>query len=203
MPEEIITTTTSTTQVEPPVVKPITTPAVPEVKTEVEGLEEGTEQQKSYVKIREDKAKEKLLKSLGVKTEEEAQTKLSEAAEALKKVNELERKLANAELDRVNSQKISKLTKLLDDENAFDTEALMHYIELDKITLDASGNVSDPAGIITALKTIKPHFFGQTKVRTDNYIKGSNQTQTNTVEEKYKTGNYVGAISDYLKANKK
>lgn len=201
MPEEIITTTT-TTQDEPPVVKP-TTPAVPTVKTEVEGSDEGTEQQKSYVKIREEKAKEKLLKSLGVKTEEEAQAKLSEGSQALAKIIELETKLQNAEKERVDNLKISKLSKLLDDENAFDTEALLHYIELDKITLDASGNVADPAGIITALKNIKPNFFGQTKVRTDNYIKGSNQTQTNTVEEKYKTGNYVGAISDYLKANKK
>jgi hypothetical protein len=198
MPEIIETTTTTQTE---QVVQPTTTTTQVEGSTET-GQVETTEQQKSYVKIREEKAREKVLKTLGVATEDEAKAKLSEAAEALRKVTELEQKLAAAEAQRITDLKVSKLTKLLDDENAFDTDALLHYVDLDKVNLDASGNVQDSANILTALKTAKPHFFGQTKIKTDAFIKGTNQT-LNPVEEKYKSGNYVGAVSEYLKNIKK
>lgn len=196
MPEIIETTTTTQTE---QVVQPTTTQVEGSTET---GQVETTEQQKSYVKIREEKAREKVLKTLGVNTEEEAKAKLSEAAEALKRVTELEQRLAAAETQRITDLKVSKLTKLLDDENAFDTDALLHYVDLDKINLDPSGNVQDSAGILAALKAAKPHFFGQTKVKTDSFIKGNVQTQ-NPIEEKYKSGNYVGAISDYVKNIKK
>lgn len=197
MPEIIETTTTTQTE---QVVQPTTT----QVEGSTETVQaETTEQQKSYVKIREEKAREKVLKTLGVTTEEEAKTKLTEAAEALKRVTELEQKLAAAEAKRVEDLKLSKLTKLLDDENAFDTDALLHYIDLDKVNLDASGNVEDSANILASLKSIKPHFFGQTKVKTDSFIKGNQAQALNQVEEKYKSGNYVGAVSDYLKNIKK
>lgn len=73
----------------------------------------------SYVKIREEKAREKLLKELGVKDVEEAKSKLANADKALEKVQEIERKLEAQETEKVNSKKVKLLTEILDKEKVF------------------------------------------------------------------------------------
>ena len=116
-----------------------------------------TKNNQSYVKIREEKAREKLLKELGVKDIEEAKTKLANADKALEKVEAIEKKLEAQETERTNSKKVKLLTEILDNEKVFDSDALINYIDLDEVELDANGRISseDSKEIISQLKQLK------------------------------------------------
>lgn len=160
----------------------------------------------SYVKIREDKAREKLLRELGVKDVEEAKSKLANADKALEKVEEIERKLQAQETEKVNSKKVKLLTEILDKEKVFDSEALINYIDLDSVELDAAGRISseDSKEIVNQLKEIKPNYFGKEFIKSDTYKRGdsSQDKPANDYKEDYDAGNYQAVIAKFLK-NKK
>lgn len=186
------------------------------VATEVESEQETTETTKeaetknnntSYVKIREEKAREKLLKELGVKDVEEAKTKLANADKALEKVEAIEKKLQAQETEKVNSKKVKLLTEILDKEKVFDSDALINYIDLDEIELDATGRISseDSKAIVSQLKELKPNYFGKEFIKSDAYKKSdSNQENpVNDYKDDYDAGNYQAVIAKFLKNNKK
>lgn len=164
------------------------------------------EDKQSYVKIREEKAREKLLKELGVKDVEEAKSKLANADKALEKVQEIERKLEAQETEKVNSNKVKLLTEILDKEKVFDSDALINYIDLDSIKLDAAGRISteDSKAIVNQLKELKPNYFGKEFIKSDVYKKtdGKQETPANDYKEDYEAGNYQAVIAKFLK-NKK
>lgn len=164
------------------------------------------EDKQSYVKIREEKAREKLLKELGVKDVEEAKNKLANADKALEKVQEIERKLEARETEKVNSNKVKLLTEILDKEKVFDSDALINYIDLDSIKLDATGRISseDSKAIVSQLKEIKPNYFGKEFIKSDAYKKSdsSQENPANDYKEDYEAGNYQAVIAKFLK-NKK
>lgn len=188
----------------PPKDEEVTVPPKVEPKDdEDEDDEDDKKQSKSYVKIREEKARKSLLKQLGVDDVEDAKAKLDSGKEALAKIAQLEARLASEESKRINQLKNSQLTNLLDKENVFDSEALLHYLDLDTIELSQDGSLKDPVGIVEALKARKPNYFGKEFVRSDAYIKGTPQnTSANSFEEAYKNGDYVGATASYLKSLK-
>lgn len=183
------------------------------VATEVETEEEQptketeTKNNTSYVKIREEKAREKLLKELGVKDVEEAKTKLANADKALEKVEAIEKKLQAQETEKVNAKKVKLLTEILDKEKVFDSDALINYIDLDEIELDATGRISseDSKAIVSQLKELKPNYFGKEFIKSDAYKKSdSNQENpVNDYKDDYDAGNYQAVIAKFLKNNKK
>lgn len=160
----------------------------------------------SYVKIREEKAREKLLKELGVKDVEEAKNKLANADKALEKVQEIERKLEAQETEKVNSKKVKLLTEILDKEKVFDSDALINYVDLDSIELDAAGRINseDSKAIVSQLKELKPNYFGKEFIKSDAYKKSdsSQENPANDYKEDYDAGNYQAVIAKFLK-NKK
>lgn len=160
----------------------------------------------SYVKIREEKAREKLLKELGVKDVEEAKSKLANADKALEKVQEIERKLEAQETEKLNSKKVKLLTEILDKEKVFDSDALINYIDLDSVELDAAGRISseDSKAIVSQLKELKPNYFGKEFIKSDAYKKSdsSQENPANDYKDDYDAGNYQAVIAKFLK-NKK
>lgn len=166
-----------------------------------------TKNNTSYVKIREEKAREKLLKELGVKDVEEAKTKLANADKALEKVEAIEKKLQAQETEKVNSKKVKLLTEILDKEKVFDSDALINYVDLDEIELDATGRISseDSKAIVSQLKELKPNYFGKEFIKSDAYKKSdSNQENpVNDYKDDYDAGNYQAVIAKFLKNNKK
>jgi phage terminase Nu1 subunit (DNA packaging protein) len=197
-----------------PTTEPTATPVVTETKVETKKVEtkaedggnEDVETEKvNYVKYRVDRAKEQvtkeLFKDLGVKDIDEAKNLISNGTKALEEVNKLQAKLEAQEKETANNQKITLLTKVLDKENVFDSDALINYIDLEKVEIE-NGQIKDSENIIANLKKAKPNFFGKYQVVGDNYKKGEN-TIPSTAEDKRKNGDNVGAISDYLKAFKK
>lgn len=166
-----------------------------------------TKNNQSYVKIREEKAREKLLKELGVKDIEEAKTKLANADKALEKVEAIEKKLEAQETERTNSKKVKLLTEILDNEKVFDSDALINYIDLDEVELDASGRISleDSKEIVSQLKQLKPNYFGKEFVKSDVYKKNDSKQENpaNDYTEDYKAGNYQAVIAKFLKNNNK
>ncbi len=162
-----------------------------------------TKKDTSYVKIREEKAREKLLKELGVKDVEEAKNKLANADKALEKVQEIERKLEAQETEKVNSKKVKLLTEILDKEKVFDSDALINYLDLDSIKLDATGKISseDSKAIVSQLKELKPNYFGKEFIKSDAYKKGasSQENPANDYKEDYEAGNYQAVIAKFLK----
>lgn len=187
----------------------VTTEVESEQETVVEqpAKEAETKNNTSYVKIREEKAREKLLKELGVKDVEEAKTKLANADKALEKVEAIEKKLQAQETEKVNSKKVRLLTEILDKEKVFDSDALINYIDLDEIELDATGKISleDSKEIVSQLKELKPNYFGKEFIKSDAYKKSdSNQENpVNDYKEDYEAGNYEAVIAKFLKNNKK
>ena len=129
---------------------------VEETQTQVATEIEETQPKISYVKIREEKAREKIFKELGVKDVEEAKTKLANADKALQKVEELEARINQDIADKERDVKVKKLTTILDNENVFDSDALINYLDLDEVELDAKRNIKDSAEIISQLKELKP-----------------------------------------------
>lgn len=166
-----------------------------------------TKNNQSYVKIREEKAREKLLKELGVKDIEEAKTKLANADKALEKVEAIEKKLEAQETERTNSKKVKLLTEILDNEKVFDSDALINYIDLDEVELDANGRISleDSKEIVNQLKQLKPNYFGKEFVKSDVYKKNDSKQENpaNDYKEDYEAGNYQAVIAKFLKNNNK
>ena len=183
----------------------ITTPVVEKVEIE-DGGNKNTEQV-NYVKYRVDRAKEQaqkdMLKDLGVKNIEEAKTLISNGTKALEEVQKLQARLDAEEKNKVNANKKQLLTTLLNNEKVFDADALINYLDLDKVQVE-NGEIKDSENIINSLKKAKPNFFGKYQTVTDGYVKGQT-SQPMTAIEKQKAGDKIGAINDYLKValNKK
>ena len=192
-----------------PVVTSTTTPTTPVVeKVETEDGGNKNTEQVNYVKYRVDRAKEQaqkdMLKDLGVKDLDEAKTLIANGTKALEEVQKLQARLDAEEKSKIEATKKAKLTKLLDNEKVFDSDALVNYLDLDKVELDETGEIKDSENIVNSLKKAKPNFFGKFETITDGYIKGQT-TQPMTALEKQKAGDKIGAINDYLKValNKK
>ena len=192
-----------------PVVTSTTTPTTPVVeKVETEDGGNKNTEQVNYVKYRVDRAKEQaqkdMLKDLGVKDLDEAKNLIANGTKALEEVQKLQARLDAEEKSKIEATKKAKLTKLLDNEKVFDSDALVNYLDLDKVELDETGEIKDSENIVNSLKKAKPNFFGKFETITDGYIKGQT-TQPMTALEKQKAGDKIGAINDYLKValNKK
>ena len=187
---------------------PVTTPVVENNGTQGEDGGNKNTEQVNYVKYRVERAREQaqkdMLKDLGVKDLDEAKTLISNGNKALEEVQKLQARLDAEEKHKVEVLKKSKLTKLLDNEKVFDSDALVNYLDLDKVELDETGEIKDSENIINSLKKAKPNFFGKFETITDGYVKGQN-TKPMTALEKQKSGDKIGAINDYLKValNKK
>ena len=157
---------------------------------------------KGYVKIRVDRAKEQttnsILKELGVKNLDEAKEKMANGTKALEEVAKLTAKIEAQEYENTLRIKKQLLTQVLDNEKVFDTDALINYVDLDKVQVE-DGQVKDVENIVASLKKAKPNFFGKFETVSDGYIKGQTSKPT-TALEKQKSGNVVGAIDDYLKS---
>lgn len=174
--------------------------------------EEATTEQKpvakpqSFVKIREQKAVEKttssILQELGVKDIEEAKTKLAKADEALDRITKLEQRLESRDYEDTYNNKVNQLVKLLEKENVFDAEALVNYIDVDKVDLDKSGKITDTETIINQLKERKPNYFGKDFVRTDTYSKSNSKLEADPYKQDYENKNYENVIATYLRNNK-
>lgn len=177
----------------------ITTPVVEKVEIE-DGGNKNTEQV-NYVKYRVDRAKEQaqkdMLKDLGVKNIEEAKTLINDGTKALEEVQKLQARLDAEEKNKVNANKKQLLTTLLNNEKVFDADALINYLDLDKVQVE-NGEIKDSENIINSLKKAKPNFFGKYQTITDGYVKGQT-SQPMTAIEKQKAGDKIGAINDYLK----
>ena len=176
----------------------ITTPVVEKVEIE-DGGNKNTEQV-NYVKYRVDRAKEQaqkdMLKDLGVNIEE-AKTLINNGTKALEEVQKLQARLDAEEKNKVNANKKQLLTTLLNNEKVFDADALINYLDLDKVQVE-NGEIKDSENIINSLKKAKPNFFGKYQTITDGYVKGQT-SQPMTAIEKQKAGDKIGAINDYLK----
>lgn len=159
---------------------------------------------KSFVKIREDKAREKIFKELGVKDLDEAKAKLENADKALQKVEEIEKKLEAQEKLKEDNLKVKELTRILDKEHVFDSEALINYINLDEIELENNKIKADDAkSIVASLKELKPNYFGKEFIKSDVYTKGETQKAEVDYKDDYEAGNYQEVIKKFLKNNKK
>lgn len=157
---------------------------------------------KGYVKIRVDRAKEQtttaILKELGVNNLDEAKQKMADGTKALEEVAKLTAKIEAQNYENEVRSKRQLLTKVLDEQKVFDTDALINYVDLDKVEIE-NGQVKDVENIVASLKKAKPNFFGKFQTVTDGYIKGQ-ESKPLTALEKQKSGNNVGAINDYLKS---
>ena len=99
--------------------------------------------------------------------------------------------------------KVNKLTKILENEKVFDADALVGYVDVDKVELDENGQIKDSDSIIKQLKTLKPNFFGKEFIKTDKYNKGNTGNEPDPYKEDYDSKNYQGVIATYLKSLKK
>lgn len=197
------------TETTPVVATTPTTPTTPVVEdgNNVDGGNKNTEQV-NYVKYRVDRAKEQaqkdMLKDLGVKDLDEAKNLIANGTKALEEVQKLQARLDAEEKSKIEANKKAKLTKLLENEKVFDADALVNYLDLEKVQLDESGEIKDSENIVNSLKKAKPNFFGKFETITDGYVKGQT-SQPMTAIEKQKAGDKIGAINDYLKValNKK
>ena len=177
-----------------------------EVKNDEENKKEVKKpENKSFVKIREDKAREKIFKELGVKDLDEAKAKLENADKALQKVEEIEKKLEAQEKLKEDNLKVKELTKILDKEHVFDSEALINYINLDEIELENNKIKADDAkSIVASLKELKPNYFGKEFIKSDVYNKNTSTDNKPDIDykEEYDAGNYQAVIAKYLKSKK-
>lgn len=181
------------------------------VKTEPEPTKEPTTpatEDKGWIKQRTERAKEsgkkEVLSTLGVSTLEEAEKLIKQNQTTAQKVAELESKIAQKEKEELNTSKVQKLSKALDAENAFDSEALINYIDLDKVELDEDGTIKDMDAIIASLKNKKPNFFStKTVVKTDKHSGGTGTpVESNTLYEKAIEGDTHGFFMEFLKEKK-
>lgn len=185
----------------------ITTPVVDNGSQGEDGGNKNTEQV-NYVKYRVDRAKEQaqkdMLKDLGVKDLEEAKSLIANGTKALEEVQKLQARLDAEEKEKINNTKKSLLTKLLNTEKVFDADALINYLDLEKVEIQEDGTLKDSENIVNSLKKAKPNFFGKFETVSDGYVKGQTTTPMTAIE-KQKSGDKIGAINDYLKVvlNKK
>lgn len=163
--------------------------------------EDGKEKQVDYIKIRVDRAKKQqekaLLEDLGVEDVDTAKKLIKDGQTALEQVQALQRQLAQKEHQEELNLKRNALIALLDNEKVFDSEALVNYVDLDKVQFE-DGKLADSETIISSLKKAKPNFFGKYKLAGDTYVKGQD-TPPKTALDKQKEGNTLGAIDSYLK----
>lgn len=168
----------------------------------VEKEEQKEEPKVNYVKERVDRAKkqttENILKDLGVDTIDNAKKLISEGAKALDEVTKLKAKIEEQEYKSLLNNKRQLLSKILDNEKVFDSDALINYIDLDKVEIE-NGEIKNSDVIVENLKKAKPNFFGEFKTVSDEYKKGDINNTKLTALEKQKNGNVTGAINDYLK----
>ena len=168
----------------------------------VEKEEQKEEPKVNYVKERVDRAKkqttENILKDLGVGTIDDAKKLISEGAKALDEVTKLKAKIEEQEYKSLLNNKRQLLSKILDNEKVFDSDALINYIDLDKVEIE-NGEIKNSDVIVENLKKAKPNFFGEFKTVSDEYKKGDVNNTKLTALEKQKNGNVTGAINDYLK----
>lgn len=208
----VVGTTTETTPVvnnetTPVINNTTTTPVVNDNNVVDDGGNKNTEQV-NYVKYRVDRAKEQaqkdMLKDLGVKDLDEAKNLIANGTKALEEVQKLQARLDAEEKEKINNSKRTQLTTILNKEKVFDADALINYLDLDKVQLDESGALKDSENIVNSLKKAKPNFFGKFETISDGYVKGQTTTPMTAIE-KQKAGDKVGAINDYLKTvlNKK
>ena len=157
----------------------------------------------SFVKIREEKARESLLKELGVTSVEDAKAKMQAAQTALDKIEVIEKKMNDQIYEKEFNNKVKKLTKVLENEKVFDADALIGYVDIDSIEIDASGNVKDSAEIVKQLKQTKPNFFGKEFIKTDAHHTGNKDNEMDPYKENYDKKDYKSVISTYLKNTRK
>lgn len=171
------------------------------VEKEPEKKEDTTEEV-GYVKIRVNRAIEqtekKLLDELGVENLDDAKMKLEKADKALTEVEKLRAEINQERYEKELNVKHSLMTKVLDEHKVFDSDALINYLDLDKVEVE-NGVIKDSDKIVEKLKEFKPNFFGTTVSQSDDFIKGQTRNQSNTALEKQKAGNMVGAIDTHLK----
>lgn len=177
-----------------------------EVETEEKGgnvqITKEEDTKVDYVKIRVDRAKQQteksLLKDLGVDKVDDAKKLIEDGKTALEEVRKLQAKLEEQEQEAIANQKRNTLIKLLDEQKVFDSEALVNYVDLDKVEI-VNGTIQDAENVVASLKKAKPNFFGSFELTGDKYIKG-NEVPKKTPLDKQKEGDNVGAINDYLKS---
>lgn len=178
---------------------------IEEVVVEEEVVTEETvvteEPKVNYVKERVDRAKAQttkaILTELGVDDVVKAKELIAQGTQALQEVARLRDELASQKANSERKAKVQQLTSRLNNEKVFDADALLNYIDLDKVQIE-DDQVQDLDGIVENLRQAKPHFFGVTTVTSDNYTKGQNKVVP-TARDKQAQGNVVGAIDDYLK----
>lgn len=160
-------------------------------------------QEESYVKHRVERAKEtaqkNIFNSLGVSSLEEIQTKLTQLEKLEKQLNDLTSKLEENELSTKRNNKRNLLKSRLDKEKVFDSEALLHYVDIDKVEIE-NDTIKNCDDIIKELKTKKPNFFGTEKIVSDKFI--NNVTVSGAVspmEEAYNRNDNRAVFIEYLR----
>lgn len=160
-------------------------------------------QEESYVKHRVERAKEtaqkNIFNSLGVSSLEEIQTKLTQLEKLEKQLNDLTSKLEENELLNKRNNKRNLLKSRLDQEKVFDSEALLHYVDIDKVEIE-NDTIKNGDEIIKELKEKKPNFFSTEKIVSDKFV--NNVTVNGAVspiEEAYNRNDNRGVFIEYLR----
>lgn len=160
-------------------------------------------QEESYVKHRVERAKEtaqkNIFNSLGVSSLEEIQSKLTQLEKLEKQLNDLTSKLEENELLNKRNNKRNLLKSRLDQEKVFDSEALLHYVDIDKVEIE-NDTIKNGDEIIKELKEKKPNFFSTEKIVSDKFV--NNVTVSGAVspiEEAYNRNDNSGVFIEYLR----
>lgn len=160
-------------------------------------------QEESYVKRRVERAKEtaqkNIFNSLGVFSLEEIQTKLTQLEKLEKQLNDLTSKLEENELLNKRNNKRNLLKSRLDQEKVFDSEALLHYVDIDKVEIE-NDTIKNGDEIIKELKEKKPNFFSTEKIVSDKFV--NNVTVSGAVspmEEAYNRNDNSAVFIEYLR----
>lgn len=159
-------------------------------------------EEKGYVKYRVERAKRdamrEILSKLGVESIDEAVVKLSEIPNVNKQISELSKKLSEKEQSEVRTSKCKLLSKRLQAESVFDAEALLHYVDIDEISINDNEEIENVEEIISHLKEIKPNFFGKNFLKTDSF-RSSNKPISNSNNCALNFKDNISAIADYIK----
>lgn len=160
-------------------------------------------QEENYVKHRVERAKEtaqkNIFNSLGVSSLEEIQTKLTQLEKLEKQLNDLTSKLEENELLTKRNNKRNLLKSRLDQEKVFDSEALLHYVDIDKVEIE-NDTIKNGDEIIKELKEKKPNFFSTEKIVSDKFV--NNVTVSGAVspmEEAYNRNDNRAVFIEYLR----
>lgn len=160
-------------------------------------------QEESYVKHRVERAKEtaqkNIFNSLGVSSLEEIQTKFTQLEKLEKQLNDLTSKLEENELLNKRNNKRNLLKSRLDQEKVFDSEALLHYVDIDKVEIE-NDTIKNGDEIIKELKEKKPNFFSTERIVSDKFV--NNVTVSGAVspmEEAYNRNDNSGVFIEYLR----